>query len=137
MPATVAAAAGLACFLFLFTFTHWAVTCAFLAGSFLATWYVLARARAYFPLREDPHWIVIDDFAGSFFAYSFLPREWTVLIAAFLLYRFFDISKGLFIARIEKMKNPVLAIFLDDVAAGIYANIVVQLLLRLKVLSVS
>ena len=48
-------------------------------------------------------------------------------IAAFILFRFFDIAKPLGIRQLENIKGGW-GVMLDDVLAGVYANIVLQIL---------
>ncbi|MEO6038544.1 MAG: phosphatidylglycerophosphatase A, partial [Saprospiraceae bacterium] len=49
------------------------------------------------------------------------------LLAAFLLFRFFDIAKPLGIRRLERLENGW-GVMLDDVAAGLAANLVLWVL---------
>ena len=73
---------------------------------------------------KDPSRIVIDEVVGMWIAMLFVPNNYIALLLAFVLFRFFDIVKPLFIKRLEKI-NGGWGIMLDDVAAGIYANIIV------------
>ncbi|MHC2991839.1 phosphatidylglycerophosphatase, partial [Pontibacter sp. HJ8] len=57
----------------------------------------------------------------------------STLLAGLVLFRFFDISKPLFIRRLEKVRGGW-GVMLDDVVAGVYANIILQLLLYFKIL---
>ncbi len=38
---------------------------------------------------KDPNWIVIDEFVGCLTAVIFLPMDWKILLAGFLIFRFF------------------------------------------------
>ena len=77
---------------------------------------------------KDPGWIVIDEFAGQ--SVSLLAAVATggkVLIAAaaaFIFFRFFDILKPWPICKAEKLPGGV-GILMDDIAAGIFAFVVV------------
>lgn len=75
---------------------------------------------------KDPSKIVIDEVVGVWIALLFIPSEWQYTLGAFLLFRFFDIVKPLYIKRAEKLKGGWGVMF-DDVLAGIYANIVIQI----------
>ncbi len=75
---------------------------------------------------HDPGKIVMDETVGIWISCLFIPLTWTHLIAAFILFRFFDILKPLGIKYFEKLKGGYGVMF-DDVVAGIYANIVLQL----------
>ena len=70
--------------------------------------------------------IVIDEMAGYFTAVLFLPRQWPYLLAAFVLFRTFDTLKPWAIKMFDRMENAFGVVF-DDVAAGLMANILIQL----------
>lgn len=70
--------------------------------------------------------IVIDEIAGYVTAMMFLPRTWFFLLAAFVLFRTFDTIKPLFVKTFDKMESAVGVVF-DDVAAGLMANILIQI----------
>lgn len=74
---------------------------------------------------DDPSRVVIDETLGFWIAILFLPLSWKVILGGFILFRFFDIQKPLGIRKLDQWKNPH-AVMLDDVVAGIYANIVLQ-----------
>lgn len=73
--------------------------------------------------RRDPSEIVIDEVAGYSVTLFLLPLSWFNLILGFILFRLFDISKPFPIRRLEKIKGG-LGVVLDDLLAGIYANLV-------------
>ncbi len=74
----------------------------------------------------DPSKVVIDEVAGQLAACLILaPVGWMTMIAAFLLFRLFDILKPLGIRRLEDIPNGW-GIMLDDLAAGILAAIVIN-----------
>ena len=81
--------------------------------------------------REDPQCIVIDEVAGQFLVLFRLPSSWPLLIAAFLLFRLFDILKPFPIKRVETFPSGW-GIMLDDILAGLYAGIIINLYLFLK-----
>lgn len=94
--------------------------------------------------KDDPK-IVIDEIAGYFFAMLFLPQSATVLILAFVLFRIFDTTKISFIRKLESFdfgkssKNfpsAGLAVVLDDVAAGVIANLLIRVMLFLNLITV-
>jgi phosphatidylglycerophosphatase A len=82
---------------------------------------------------SDPSRIVIDEVIGMWIATIFLPPNIYVLLTAFILFRFFDIYKPLGIRYFDNLKNGW-GVILDDVLAGIYANIVLQAILFFKIL---
>ncbi|MCI5821171.1 MAG: phosphatidylglycerophosphatase A [Elusimicrobia bacterium] len=70
--------------------------------------------------------IVIDEIAGYLSAMAFLPRSWGYLLAAFVLFRTFDTVKPWLVKNFDRMENAFGVVF-DDVAAGLMANILIQL----------
>ncbi len=92
--------------------------------------YISGPAEKLFKAK-DPSCIVIDEIAGIQFAFLFAtPTLWHILLG-FLLFRFFDIMK-LFPANLcESMLRGGYAVVLDDVVAGIYAALVLWVLIRL------
>jgi len=80
---------------------------------------------------KDHQRVVIDEVAGMCISLLFLPVTYTYVIAALILFRFFDIFKPLYIRRAEKLPGGW-GVMLDDIMAGIYANFLLQLCLALK-----
>ena len=80
--------------------------------------------------KEDPGAVVIDEFAGQFLALLALPHTWLVLVSGFLLFRLFDIVKPPPARRFEKLHGAT-GIMADDLVAGLYANLLLQLAVRL------
>jgi phosphatidylglycerophosphatase A len=77
---------------------------------------------------KDNGKIVIDEVAGMQISLLFIPVSLFTIVSAFLLFRFFDIAKPLLIKRMEKLPKGWGVMF-DDILAGIYSNIVLQLLI--------
>jgi len=77
---------------------------------------------------EDPSQTVIDEMVGMWIALLGMPVFWPWWLAAFLLFRFFDIFKPLGIRRLEKLGRGW-GVMLDDVVAGVYANVLLQVAL--------
>jgi|Deesub1362B_J571_1020462.scaffolds.fasta_scaffold00006_266 phosphatidylglycerophosphatase A len=80
---------------------------------------------------EDPRCIVIDEAAGQFLVLHRLAPTWPLLIAAFLLFRLFDILKPFPIKKVEVFPSGW-GIMLDDILAALYAGIVLNIYLFLK-----
>lgn len=70
----------------------------------------------------DPSIVVIDEIVGIWITLLFLPKIIPVMIIGFLAFRAFDILKPQPARNFEKIPNGW-GIMLDDVIAGIYANI--------------
>jgi phosphatidylglycerophosphatase A len=80
--------------------------------------------------NKDPQNVIIDEVAGQWITLIAVPVAWKSLLVGFILFRGFDIFKPPPIRRIETLPGGF-GIVLDDVAAGIYASIVMHLLLYL------
>jgi phosphatidylglycerophosphatase A len=77
--------------------------------------------------KKDPQNVVIDEVAGQLIALIGAPIAWKTLLASFILFRAFDITKPPPIRQLEKLPEGT-GIVLDDVAAGICALVVMQLI---------
>lgn len=108
-------------------------------------WYILlplilvffflgVRASAVFEARygHDPAEVTIDEVVGMWIGLLFLPKSILVAVAAFLVFRIFDIVKPFPISSIDKLPGGI-GIMGDDALAGIYTNIVMQVLLQIPV----
>ncbi len=82
---------------------------------------------------KDPSVVVIDEIAGQLVTFLWIPfidlHSFKVLLAGFLMFRAFDIWKPWPIRKAENLPGG-LGIVLDDVLAGIFANIILQVWLR-------
>lgn len=78
---------------------------------------------------KDPHAIIIDEVAGQFVALAFVPLSVLGFASSFFFFRFFDVVKPYPASRLERLRGAP-GIVLDDIAAGIYANLVTHALLR-------
>lgn len=76
---------------------------------------------------KDSYRVVIDEVAGMLVTMLFFPANNYLLLVGFILFRFFDMVKPLYIRRLEALPGGT-GVMLDDVAAGIYANIVLRIL---------
>lgn len=74
---------------------------------------------------KDNKRVVIDEVSGMGVTLLFLPINLLTLSIGFVLFRFFDIVKPLYIRRLENLKGGW-GVMLDDLAAGIYSNIILQ-----------
>jgi phosphatidylglycerophosphatase A len=80
---------------------------------------------------EDPSSVVIDEVAGIFITLFLIPLSWMSVMAGFVLFRVFDILKPFPIGLIDKNVRGGTGIVLDDVMAGIYANVGLRIILIL------
>lgn len=91
---------------------------------FIGTW---AADRAEVILgRTDSPSIVIDEVVGYLVAMLVVPTGWIYIVSGFLLFRAFDILKPWPLKHLDKLHGG-LGIMLDDIGAGVYANLVLQL----------
>lgn len=77
---------------------------------------------------KDSYKVVIDEVAGQLIALLFIPLTSVNLIVGLILFRFFDILKPLGIRKMENLPAGT-GVMMDDVLAGVYANIVLQIAL--------
>ncbi|MFQ5699559.1 MAG: phosphatidylglycerophosphatase A [Myxococcota bacterium] len=89
------------------------------------------RAEQILGLKDDGR-ITVDEVAGQLIALAFLPLSIGVGAAGFVLFRLFDILKPPPVRALEALPGG-LGVMLDDVLAGIYANLAGQLLWRVLV----
>ena len=82
---------------------------------------------------KDPQFVVIDEVAGQLVALIGLPLAWQTFVAGFVLFRIFDMWKPFPIRRLERLPEGT-GIVVDDIAAGIYALVIMHLLLRFALL---
>ena len=78
---------------------------------------------------KDPSIVVIDEVCGILVSFLWVPISWPRLLVGFLAFRFFDVVKPEPVRSLERLPNGF-GIVLDDVMAGFYANILLQLLIR-------
>lgn len=83
---------------------------------------VWTAARAEPLLGHDSKKIVIDEWAGMFITVIFLPYRLDVYIAAFVFFRFYDVIKPYPAGYCESLPRGW-GVTLDDVFAGVYANL--------------
>jgi phosphatidylglycerophosphatase A len=82
---------------------------------------------------KDPQFVVIDEVAGQLLALVAVPLAWESFLAAFILFRVFDIVKPPPVRQLEALPEGT-GIVLDDVAAGLFALGAMHLLLHFGLL---
>jgi phosphatidylglycerophosphatase A len=83
--------------------------------------------------KKDPQHVVIDEVAGQLVTLIACPILWRPLLAGFILFRAFDIVKPPPIRSLEKLPEGT-GIVVDDLGAGIYGLMVLQVLLHFHLL---
>lgn len=79
----------------------------------------------------DSSKVVIDEVAGMMIALLFVPVKIKYVITALALFRFFDILKPLGIKKMEEFPSGW-GVMADDILSGIYALVVIQTVITLK-----
>lgn len=77
---------------------------------------------------KDHNRVVIDEVAGMCITLLFVPLKWQYTLIGLVLFRFFDILKPFGIRKLEELPGGW-GVMADDVLAGIYANIILQLVM--------
>ena len=79
---------------------------------------------------KDSYRVVIDEVAGMLVTMLFIPPNLYLLLGGLILFRFFDILKPLGIRKMEALPAGT-GVMMDDVLAGVYGNIVLQIVVLL------
>jgi phosphatidylglycerophosphatase A len=80
--------------------------------------------------EKDPGCIVIDEMAGMAVTFVGLPFNWTTALIGFIIFRILDILKPFPIRTLDKRVSGGVGIVIDDVVAGIFANLLLRLILN-------
>lgn len=85
---------------------------------------------------DDHRSIVWDEFVGMWIALTptLIPAlwaSWSSVVIGFLLFRLFDVWKPWPIRNLDRQLKGGIGVMMDDVVAGVFAAIVLTLLLRL------
>ena len=80
--------------------------------------------------EKDPGAIVIDEIVGMLLTLAGLPFNVTTVGLGFVLFRAFDITKPFPISFLERKFKGGTGIVLDDVAAGIFCNLTLRIILQ-------
>ena len=90
----------------------------------IGTW-AAGRAETILGTKDSPS-IVIDEIAGYLIAMFLVPAGWGYIAAGFFLFRVFDILKPWPLYDLQDVHGG-LGVMLDDIGAGIYTNILLQI----------
>jgi phosphatidylglycerophosphatase A len=101
-----------------------AVICTILFILF-AIWMAAVAEKAL--KKKDAGEIVIDEIAGLIVTFMGIPFTLKTVIVGFIIFRAFDILKPFPIGLLEKKVAGGPGIVLDDVLAGLYANLILRL----------
>ena len=101
-----------------------------LIGFFFLSVWISENAETFFGRKDDPR-IVIDEMIGFLITMLWIPKTTRFIIIGFFLFRFFDILKPYPIRHLERRLKRGWGVVLDDVMAGVYANILLHLIGRI------
>ncbi|HJW16853.1 MAG TPA: phosphatidylglycerophosphatase A [Flavisolibacter sp.] len=79
---------------------------------------------------KDSNRVVIDELLGMCISLFLVPVELKYIALAFILFRFFDIVKPLYIRKAEALPGGW-GVMADDVLAGIYSNILLHIVVKM------
>jgi phosphatidylglycerophosphatase A len=79
---------------------------------------------------KDSNRVVIDELLGMCISLFLIPVELKYIALAFVLFRFFDIVKPLYIRKAEALPGGW-GVMADDVLAGIYSNILLHIVVKM------
>ncbi len=124
-PGTFGSLVGLP-LVYLFAMAGWPIAALLTGALALAAVWVAGRAEKLLQAK-DPGCIVIDEIAGMCVALLAVPLTVNTGIAGFFLFRFFDIVKPPPARQVEKLLPGGWGVVMDDVVAGIMANIAIRM----------
>ncbi len=85
-----------------------------------------SRAESIYGVPDSGR-IVLDEFVGYWITMMFLPFTPAWLFAGFVVFRIFDVIKPSPVRELERKYSGGFGVMIDDVAAGIYSNLVLQI----------
>jgi phosphatidylglycerophosphatase A len=101
-----------------------------LIGFFFLSVWISENAEIFFGKKDDQR-IVIDEMMGFLITMLWVPKTILFVTIGFFLFRLFDILKPFPIRHLEKRLKGGFGVVLDDVIAGVYANIILHLVGRI------
>ena len=126
-PGTFGSLVGLPlCFFLSLTSPSWTALLAITMIVF-AIW--VAQEAEKLIQKKDPGCIVIDEVAGIMVTLLGLPLTPLTLVAGFLVFRGLDIFKPFPARMLEKTIPGGAGVVLDDIAAGIWGNLILRIVL--------
>jgi len=127
-PGTFGTLAGIPVFWLLAPLPPWLYTVTWI-GLLAISFWTADLAGKHYGVIDDGR-IVIDELVGYLVTVAFLPFSWTNALLGFAFFRLFDITKPPPASWFDqKMKNGI-GVVLDDVVAGVYGAIALQVTLR-------
>lgn len=91
---------------------------------------IIGSNKLQYQWGRDPSKIVVDEMVGMWISLMWVGSGWISLLIAFVLFRFFDIVKPFGIRKTEQFPGG-LGVMADDILAGIYTNLIMQIAFRI------
>jgi phosphatidylglycerophosphatase A len=126
MPGTFGSGLGLFCCFLLSLVPLTVSAVATVAFILIAVW--VSQESEKLLNQKDPGCIVIDEIAGMMVMFLGIPFNMMTMVVGFLLFRLLDIVKPPPIRTIQNKLEGGAGVVMDDVAAGVAGNIVLQLI---------
>lgn len=126
IPGTFASLAG--AYLFYLLKDNLILYSAFTLSLLIIGFFITGKAENIFA-QKDSRYIVIDEVTGMFLALVLVPYSFRMFILGFFLFRILDTLKPYPANRIEHLKGS-LGVMGDDIVAGLYTNIILQVAFR-------
>jgi phosphatidylglycerophosphatase A len=127
-PGTAGTLVGIPLYL-LFSVLTWPIWLITVLAFTCLAWYVSDEAERLFG-RKDAQCIVIDEIAGLQWTLFWVDPTVAHVALGFVLFRLFDITKPFPARRFQDRLPGGLGIVADDLVAGVYGNMALQLLIR-------
>ena len=127
-PGTAGTIGGVILFYFLSNFSLY-IYISFLVGFIILSVWVSAKASCIFG-ETDPKQVVVDEVCGYLVTMFLISPSLKNIILGFFLFRLLDIIKPPPVRSSERLPGGF-GIVSDDVVAGIYANIILQVITRI------
>ena len=125
IPGTFGTLLGVLIYYFLGQRQWWLVILITILIFLIAVWSSHQAEKIMF--TRDPQVVTIDEVAGYLVTMLIFPNNWKWLLAGFVLFRVFDIIKPWPASYFDNVSRRGFAVVMDDIVAGIYANICLQI----------
>ncbi|MFH0855744.1 MAG: phosphatidylglycerophosphatase A [Candidatus Omnitrophota bacterium] len=122
VPGTAASLAGI--IVYFLVRNNVTIYCLTLAALLILGFLASGRAEELMQ-KKDHSCVVIDEVCGMLLSLIFLPYNIKLVIIAFFIFRALDTLKPFPAGRLERMRGSF-GIMSDDIAAGVYTNIILQ-----------
>ena len=129
LPGTLGSLVGVGLFILL-PVLDWKIYLAIVIFALLLGIFLCSATAKALEVHDHPA-IVWDEIVGIFITLFMVPKQWLWILLGFILFRVFDILKPWPISLVDKRMKGGLGIMLDDVIAGLFSLIIIQITLYL------